>query len=117
MNMGECNALPPKGGSMAKQKAISKDPNEQPQKNYKLSADERETIILFSDGDSIATIETCNKALINKLRKIYKEISSTEHSVTFECDKDLISYRPAKRKRGPMSDEHKAKFQGGQKKS
>lgn len=92
------------------------DPNEHPQKNYKLTADERETIIRFSDGDNSATIETCNKSLINKLRKIYKEISSTQHSVTFECDKDLISYRPAKRKRGPMSEEHKAKLKNSQKK-
>lgn len=93
------------------------DPNEQPQKNYKLSADERETIIRFSDGDSSATIETCNKALINKLRKIYEVIAEDQYSVRFKCDKGLISFRPAKRQRKPLSDEHKAKLKGGQKKS
>lgn len=80
----------------------------------KLTADERETIIRYSDDDDVATIETCSKKLINKLRKIYREVSKTEHSVTFECDKDLISYRPAKRRRKPITEEHFKKLMGGQ---
>lgn len=79
-------------------------------KDYKLTADERETIIRYSDGDDLATIETCNKALINKLRKIYRVVSENRHSITFECDKALISFRPAKRRRGSISKEHKEKL-------
>ena len=61
---------------------------------YKLLPEERETLVLWCDQDTNATIQTCNKRLQLQLkRKGYKEISSDTHSTTFECPKKLISFR------------------------
>ncbi len=75
----------------------------------RLSKAERETIITFSEADSIATVYTFNTRLKNKLGKLSQEHSgeilllSREElgSVTYSVPKNLISIR------APVSAEQK----------
>ena len=58
---------------------------------------ERETIVNFNEEESVATVYTHNKSLINKLRRLLaKETDRIEDAITFEVPKDWISIRPKK---------------------
>ncbi len=57
----------------------------------KLSSVERETIILFNDAESTATVETCNKTWKNKMRAFCSK--NAECSLIFadeHCERYLI---------------------------
>ena len=57
---------------------------------------ERETVVNFNDDSKIATVFTCNRALIGQLkRKGYKVVTKDDLSATFECPKKCISFRGA----------------------
>lgn len=56
-----------------------------------LSPVERETIILFNDEETTATVETCNKAWKNKMRALCAQ--NAECSLIFEdehCERYVI---------------------------
>lgn len=80
---------------------------------------EQETTINFSRDEINANLWTCDSTMITKLDKIYPR--SKEHkdedgnvwAVEYEMDKTLLSYRKAKRKGTPMTEEHKAKLRAG----
>ena len=57
----------------------------------KLSKYEKETIILFNDAESTATVETCNKAWKNKMRALCSKSPDCILAFTDEhCDRYLI---------------------------
>ena len=82
---------------------------------------ERETVLNYNDEEKVATVYTCNKALMRKadnfcslFPEVYKVIRQDEYSKTYEIPKKLISLRsPVKRK---ISEELKQKMQDGFKK-
>ena len=72
--------------------------------NYKLSPEERETIILYSDASKECTVYTCSKPLITKLNKLclnnptfWNKQSSDSASCTYKTIKSLISFRSFKK--------------------
>ena len=66
-------------------------------KNYKYTAEEKETIVNFSDASDTCTVYTCNKSLQLELtRKGYTQLAKDANSTTFECPKKLISFRTLK---------------------
>lgn len=94
--------------------------NEKMPKKYKLTKEETETIILWSDADDVATIYTCNRSLQRQLvKKGYKEIYKDEYSTKFECPKTFISFRSNKERKKrtgrKLTEEHKMKLQAARK--
>jgi hypothetical protein len=78
-----------------------------------LTADERETVILFSDESDVATIYTCARPIMTKLDKLcksnpdtYKMIKEDSTSKTYTTKKNLISFRTPK----ILSEEQKLKL-------
>jgi hypothetical protein len=78
-----------------------------------LTAFERETIILFSDEDSTATLYTCQSPMMTKMNKLcksnpdtYKLIKQDEYSKTYSFPKKLVSLRTPSAKR-ELSEEQK----------
>ncbi len=69
------------------------------------TAEERETTIVYGDLDTVATVYTCNRVLMNKLAKLEEEhpedfnkIDEVEgSSVTYEVSKNLITIRAPRR--------------------
>jgi hypothetical protein len=81
--------------------------------NYKLTAEERETIILFDDSSPECKVYTCSKPIRNKLDKLcesnpdsWKLESKDADSKTYLTEKQLISFRSCRTKR-ELSEEQK----------
>lgn len=78
-----------------------------------LSPVERETIILFNDEETTATVETCNKTWKNKMRALCAE--SADCSLVFadeHCERYLIPKTWVKvQKPRSLSDEQRRKLQ------
>lgn len=79
-----------------------------------LSPQERETVILFNEGDTIATIYTYNRAWQNNLKKkvvehpdTFKLLSSQNGVMEFECPKKYISPPRSPREGRKLTDEEK----------
>ena len=73
---------------------------------YKLTAEERETIILFDDSSPKCEVYTCSKPIIKKLDKLCEKHPDSwqldwkdEDSKTYLTQKCLISFRSYKTKR------------------
>lgn len=77
-----------------------------------LSPVERETIILFNDEETTATVETCNKAWKSKMRALCAE--SPDCSLVFadeQCERYLIPKTWVKvQKPRLLSDEQRRKM-------
>jgi len=78
---------------------------------YKLSLEERESIITWDESCNIATVYTFSKPLQSKFDKYCREspenwelISNDELSKTYRTNKSFVSFRGCKRK---MSDEQR----------
>ena len=83
------------------------------EKKRSLSAEERETIILFNDSSNECQIYTCSRPIMTKLDKLceksaknYKLVKQDEYSKTYKTDKRLISFRTERASR-VMTDEQK----------
>lgn len=68
--------------------------------SFNLTNIERETIINFNDGEDIASIYTCNKALIKRLDTyckkrpdIYKKVEEDYLSKTYEFPKKYVAIK------------------------
>ena len=67
-------------------------------KNYKYTAEEKETIVNFSDASDTCVIYTCNKSLQLELtRKGYTQLAKDTNSTTFECPKKMLTFRTLKK--------------------
>ena len=71
-----------------------------------LSAEERETIILFDDSSQECRIYTCSRPMMTKLDKLcatnpkgYRLLEKDLESKTYITKKNLISFRSEKQKR------------------
>lgn len=80
-----------------------------------LSAEERETIILFSDADQECTVYTCSRPVMTKLDKLcksnpktWKLIKQDANSKTYQTKKSLISFRADKPKRELTDEDRQA---------
>ena len=69
-------------------------------KKLVLSAEERETIILFNDSSDECLIYTCSRPIMTKLDKLtttnpktWKLVAKDKESKTYATSKRLISYR------------------------
>lgn len=63
-------------------------------KNYKPTAEERETIIRFDDSCETAVVFTANRGLQQELKKKgYTMVSKGANDSTYEVDKRYISFR------------------------
>lgn len=88
-----------------------------------LTAEERETIILFDDSSQECKIYTCSRPMMTKLDKLcksspknYRLDHKDAESKTYITKKSLISFRSEKQKR-ELTDEEKAKLSERAKKS
>ncbi len=73
------------------------------EKSIRLSAEERETIIIFNDDSAECEIYTCSKPLMTKLDKLckanpdsYRLIRQDAFSKTYTTKKTFISFRSGK---------------------
>ena len=67
-------------------------------KNYKYTAEEKETIVNFSDASDTCVIYTCNKSLQLELtRKRYTQLAKDANSTTVECPKKMLTFRTLKK--------------------
>jgi len=78
---------------------------------YKLTLEERESIISWDESCSVCTIYTCSKSMQAKCDKFchdspenWKLISNDAPSKTYQTNKSFISFKGSKRK---MSDEQR----------
>jgi hypothetical protein len=79
----------------------------------KLSKEEKETIINFSENDDTANVYSCSKKIWNKCEKNGYDLIDTNLdsngniiSKTYEIEKRLVSFRKPR----VLSDEHKEKL-------
>ena len=75
----------------------------------RLSKDEMETIVNFSDAKDNVTVYSASPTVITKLKKLgYPVVSKDKVSCTFNCPKRCISFRNIQKK--VMSEETKEKM-------
>lgn len=84
--------------------------------NYRLTKEERETIILFDESSSSCSIYTCSRPIMTKLDKFclkhpdtYQLKCADEASKTYITDKTLISFRSGVEKRELTEAQKKAR--------
>lgn len=83
-------------------------------RKLRLSAEERETIILFDDSSIQCTVYTCSKPIMTKLDKLcvsnpdsWSLLSQDTESKTYLTEKNLISFRSEKSTRD-LTEEQRA---------
>ena len=71
-------------------------------KGHFLTPEEKETVITFDDSCDACTIYTCNKSLQLELkRKGYTTKTKDAYGITFECTKNLLTFRTLKKTHVP----------------
>ena len=89
--------------------------------NPRLTAEERETVIIHSEVDSFITIDTSIRRDITQCQnKGYTLVSVSGETYRFQCPKNSISFRTLKAEGKPkrvLSEEHKAKLMAARAKS
>lgn len=80
---------------------------------YQLTPFERETVIIINDEDPFAIIYSSQRPMMTKMDKLCKKNTNTykvtkedEVSKTYQCPKNLISFRSEREKR-ILSDDQK----------
>ena len=78
-----------------------------------MTAEERETTIIFDDSDNVAKIFTASRKMINKLKSLATKFpedftiaDEQEDSIVVICDKKLVSIRSPRN----ISEEHLEKI-------
>ena len=89
--------------------------------NPRLTAEERETVIIHSEVDSFVTIDTSIRRDITQCQnKGYQLMGVSGETYRFKCSKACISFRTEKTGDTPkrvLSEEHKAKLMAARAKS